>query len=120
MIPTRLGGTHVAGFRDGIYAAIKKFIDLHAMGQKGLKITPDDVFDACSYVLSVKMSEPQFSGQTKERLTSRECASFVSQHMKDACSLWLNQHVQNGEKIAQFVIEKAQSRLKSSKKFSIF
>ncbi len=116
MIPTRLGGTHVAGFRDGIYAAIKKFIDLHAMGQKGLKITPDDVFARVNYVLACKLVDPQFKGQVKNELISREAVRLVSQMVRDPLELWLNQHVAVGKKIADLVIQQALNRAKKNQK----
>ncbi len=116
MIPTRLGGTHVAGLREGVYSAIKKFIDLHAMGQKGLKITPDDVFGQVNFVLSCKILDPQFKGQVKNELISRDAVRLVSQIMRDPLELWLNQHVDLGKKIAEFVIQQAIDRTKKSQK----
>lgn len=115
LIYTPQGGTHVNGLRTGITEAIREFCEFRSLIPRGVKITPDDVWDRVSYVLSVKMEDPQFSGQTKERLSSRECAAFVSGVVKDAFSLWLNQHIDTGEKIAELVISRAQSRLRSGK-----
>jgi len=116
LIPTSLGGTHVNGLRAGITDAIREFCEFRSLLPRGVKIAPDDVWDKVSYVLSVKMAEPQFSGQTKERLSSRETAAFVSGVAKDSFSLWLNQHAEIGEQLAQMAISSAQSRLKSAKK----
>jgi topoisomerase IV subunit B len=116
LVPTTQGGTHVNGLRGGLTEAIREFCEFRNRLPRGVKITPDDVWEQCSYVLSVKLEEPQFSGQTKERLSSRECFSFVSGIVKDAFSLWLNQHPAVGEAIADLVIESAQKRLRSSRK----
>lgn len=116
LIPTVQGGTHVNGLRTGLLEALKEFCSFHNLLPKGVKLTPDDIWEHCSYVLSVKMREPQFSGQTKERLSSRGCANFVSNVIKDAFSLWLNQHVTEGQKIAELVISRAQKRLQKAKK----
>ncbi len=116
LIPTSQGGTHVNGLRTGITDAIREFCEFRSLLPRGVKIAPDDVWDKVSYVLSVKMAEPQFSGQTKERLSSRETAAFVSGVAKDSFSLWLNQHADIGEQLAQMAISSAQSRLKSAKK----
>jgi len=116
LIPTSQGGTHVNGLRTGITDAIREFCEFRNLLPRGVKIAPDDVWDKVSYILSVKMEEPQFSGQTKERLSSRETAAFVSGVAKDSFSLWLNQHADVGDQLAQLAISSAQSRLKSSKK----
>ena len=116
LIPTAQGGTHVNGLRSGITDAIREFCEFRSLLPRGVKIAPDDVWDKVSYVLSVKMEEPQFSGQTKERLSSRETAAFVSGVAKDSFSLWLNQHAEVGDLLAQLAIASAQSRLKTAKK----
>jgi topoisomerase-4 subunit B len=115
LVPTPLGGTHVNGLRGGLLEAVREFCEFRNLLPRGVKLTPDDVWDRCSYVLSVKMSDPQFSGQTKERLSSRESASFVSGVVKDAFSLWLNQHPESGERIADLAIGNAQRRLRASR-----
>jgi topoisomerase-4 subunit B len=115
LVPTAQGGTHVNGLRTGLTEAVREFCEFRNLLPRGIKIAPEDVWDRCHYVLSVKMQEPQFSGQTKERLSSRECAPFVSGVAKDAFSLWLNQHPAIGERIAEMVIESAQKRLKASR-----
>jgi topoisomerase-4 subunit B len=116
LIPTIGGGTHVNGLRSGLTEALKEFCEFRSLTPKNIKLTPDDVWQRIAYVLSIKILNPQFSGQTKERLSSRECASFVSGVVKDAFSLWLNQHTSIAEKIAELAILNAQSRLKSNKK----
>ena len=116
LIPTSQGGTHVNGLRTGITDAIREFCEFRNLLPRGVKIAPDDVWDKVSYILSVKMEDPQFSGQTKERLSSRETAAFVSGVAKDSFSLWLNQHADVGDQLAQLAISSAQSRLKSAKK----
>ncbi|MCP4983123.1 MAG: DNA topoisomerase IV subunit B [Gammaproteobacteria bacterium] len=116
LIPTSQGGTHVNGLRTGITDAIREFCEFRNLLPRGVKIAPDDVWDKVSFVLSVKMEDPQFSGQTKERLSSRETAAFVSGVAKDSFSLWLNQHADVGDQLAQLAISSAQSRLKSAKK----
>ena len=116
LIPTIQGGTHVNGFRQGLLDSMREFCEFRNLVPRGVKLTPDDIWDKCSFILSVKMEDPQFAGQTKERLSSRECASFVSGVVKDAFSLWLNQHVETGERIADIVINHAQKRLKAAKK----
>ena len=116
LIPTAQGGTHVNGFRSGLTEAIREFCEFRSLLPRGVKLAPDDVWDKVSYVLSVKMQEPQFSGQTKERLSSRETAAFVSGVVKDAFSLWLNQHADIGDELAQMAISNAQRRLKSGRK----
>ncbi len=115
LIPTAQGGTHVNGLRTGLTEALREFCDIRNLLPRGLKIAPEDVWDQCAYVLSVKLSDPQFSGQTKERLSSRECAVFVAGVVKDAFTLWLNQHVDIGERIAEWVISNAGRRMKASK-----
>ncbi|QJD29328.1 DNA topoisomerase IV subunit B [Methylococcus geothermalis] len=115
LVPTVQGGTHVNGLRTGLTEAVREFCEYRNLLPRGIKIAPDDVWERCNYVLSVKMQEPQFAGQTKERLNSRECASFVSGVVKDAFSLWLNQHPTVGERIAELVIESAQKRLRASR-----
>ncbi len=116
LVPTMLGGTHVNGLRGGLLEAVREFCEFRNLLPRGVKLAPDDIWERCSYVLSVKMSNPQFSGQTKERLSSRECASFVSGVVKDAFSLWLNQHPETGEQIAELAIGNAQRRLRAGKK----
>ena len=114
LIPTQQGGTHVSGFRQGLSDALREFCEFRNLIPRGIKLTPDDVWDQCAHIISVKLHDPQFAGQTKERLSSRECASFVSGVVKDAFSLWLNQHVALGEALASLVISNAQKRLKAS------
>ncbi|KFI22043.1 DNA topoisomerase IV subunit B [Nitrosococcus oceani] len=116
LIPTPQGGTHVNGLRAGMLEAVREFCEFRNLLPKGVKLAPDDVWDRVGYVLSVKLLDPQFSGQTKERLSSRECASFVSGVVKDSFSLWLNQHVVTGEAIAELAIGNAQRRLRQAKK----
>ena len=116
LIPTAQGGTHVNGLRSGLTDAIREFCEFRNLVPRGVRVTPEDVWSRCAYVLSVKLADPQFSGQTKERLSSRECAPFVSGVVKDAFALWLNQHTEEGERIASIAINAAQARLKSSKK----
>jgi topoisomerase-4 subunit B len=115
LIPTAQGGTHVNGLRVGLTDAVREFCEFRNLLPKGLKLAPEDVWDGVSYVLSTKMKEPQFAGQTKERLSSREAAAFVSGVVKDQFGHWLNQHPETGEKIAQLAISSAQARLKASK-----
>lgn len=114
LIPTPQGGTHVNGFRLGLLEALRDFCEFRNLLPRGMKLAPEDVWERCAYILSVKLQEPQFSGQTKERLSSRECASFVSGIVKDAFSLWLNQHVALGESLAQLAIRHAQIRMKAA------
>lgn len=116
LVPTVQGGTHVNGLRSGLTEALREFCEFRNLMPRGIKLSPEDVWDKVSYVLSIKVKEPQFSGQTKERLSSRECAVFVSGVIKDAFSLWLNQHPETGDQIAQLAISNAQQRLHSSKK----
>ena len=116
LVPTAQGGTHVNGLRTGLTEAIREFCDFRSLLPRGVKVAPEDVWENCHYILSLKLEDPQFSGQTKERLSSRECVAFVSGVAKDAFSLWLNQHPEEGEKIAEIIIHSAQKRLRSSKK----
>ncbi len=116
LIPTSQGGTHVNGLRTGLLDAMREFCELRSLLPRGVKLTPDDIWDRCCYVLSSKLEDPQFSGQTKERLSSREAAAFVSGVAKDAFSLWLNQHTEEAEKLAEMCINNAQSRLRTAKK----
>ena len=116
LIPTAQGGTHVNGLRTGLTNALREFCDFRSLLPRGLSLAPEDVWDGISYVLSTKLEDPQFSGQTKERLSSRESAAFVTGVLKDSFSLWLNQHPETGDQIAQLAIGKAQKRLKAAKK----
>jgi topoisomerase-4 subunit B len=116
LIPTVQGGTHVNGLRSGLTEAVRELCEFRNLLPRGVKLTPEDVWARVSYVLSVKLLDPQFSGQTKERLSSRECAAFVSGVVKDAFSLWLNQHVGEAERIAELAIGAAQARLRAGRK----
>nr|MDT0251186.1 DNA topoisomerase IV subunit B [Endozoicomonas sp.] len=116
LIPTALGGTHVNGLRTGLLEAIREFCEFRHLMPRGVKLGPDDLWENCAYVLSAKLADPQFSGQTKERLSSRECAGFISGVAKDAFSLWLNQHTAQGELLADLCINNAQKRMRKSKK----
>jgi len=116
MIPTRHGGTHVAGLREGVYNAIRNFIDLHSMGQRGVKIVPEDVWSRASYVLSVKMLDPQFKGQVKNELISRDGVKLMAQMVRDPFELWLNQHVDEGKRIAELVLRQAMTRTRAAQK----
>lgn len=116
LIPTSQGGTHVNGLRTGLTEAVREFCEFRNLLPRGVKLSPEDVWEKISYILSVKMEDPAFSGQTKEKLSSRECAAFVSGVVKDAFSLWLNQHTDLGELIAMLAIDNAQKRLKAGKK----
>jgi len=116
MIPTRQGGTHVSGLREGVYNAIKNFIDIHAMGQRGLKVVPEDVWSRANFVLSVKMLDPQFKGQVKNELISRDAVKLVAQMVRDPIELWLNQHVDEGKRIAELVLRQAQARTRAAQK----
>ena len=118
LIPTAQGGTHVNGLRLGLTEAIREFCDFRNLLPKGVKLSPEDVWAQVQYVLSVRMKDPQFSGQTKEKLSSREIAQFVAAKVKDALALWLNQNLEVGERIAMVAIENAQSRLRSAKKIT--
>jgi len=115
LIPTVQGGTHVNGLRTGLTEAVRDFCEFRNLLPRGVKLAPEDVWARCAYILSVKLLDPQFSGQTKERLSSRECAAFVTGVVKDAFSLWLNQHVSEGEQIAQLAIGAAQARLRAGR-----
>jgi topoisomerase-4 subunit B len=116
LIPTPQGGTHVNGLRTGLTNAIREFADFRSLLPRGVTIAPEDVWDGLNFVLSAKLEDPQFSGQTKERLSSRESAAFVAGVIKDQFALWLNQHPETGDQIAQLAIAKAQKRLKAAKK----
>lgn len=116
LIPTPQGGTHVNGLRQGLLDAMREFCEYRNLLPRGVKLTGDDIWDRCAYVLSVKMQDPQFAGQTKERLSSRQSAAFVSGVVKDAFSLWLNQNVQEAEQLAELTISSAQRRLRAAKK----
>ncbi|WP_110717093.1 DNA topoisomerase IV subunit B [Salinicola acroporae] len=116
LIPTPLGGTHVNGFRSGLLEAVREFCEYRSLLPRGVKLSPEDLWEKVSFVLSIKMLDPQFAGQTKERLSSRTVAGFVSGVVKDAFSLWLNHHVDQAEQLAELVINAAQRRQKSAKK----
>jgi topoisomerase-4 subunit B len=116
LIPTPAGGTHELGLRDGLYGAVKSFVDLHSLMPKGIKLLPDDVFARASYVLSTKVLDPQFQGQIKERLNSRDAVRLVSSFVRPALELWLNQNVEYGKKLAEIAIKAAQSRQKAGQK----
>ncbi|ACR67445.1 DNA topoisomerase IV subunit B [Edwardsiella ictaluri] len=116
LIPTPQGGTHVNGLRQGLLDAMREFCEFRNLLPRGVKLTADDIWERCAYVLSVKMQDPQFAGQTKERLSSRQCAAFVSGVVKDAFSLWLNQNVQSAELLAELAINSAQRRMRAAKK----
>ena len=116
LIPTVAGGTHESGLKDGLFGAIKAFIELHGLAPKGVKLMPEDVFSRASFVLSAKVLDPQFQGQTKERLNSRDALRLVSQFTRPPLELWLNQHVDLGKKLAELVIKQAQTRQRASQK----
>ena len=116
LIPTTQGGTHVNGLRAGLLEALREFCEFRNLVPRGIKITAEDIWDKCNYVLSAKMIDPQFAGQAKERLNSRQAVSFISGVVKDSFSLWLNQHVTEGEAIAELAITSAQARLRAGKK----
>ena len=116
LIPTALGGTHVNGLRQGLLDAMREFCEFRNLLPRGVKLTADDLWDRCAYVLSLKMQDPQFAGQTKERLSSRQSAVFIGGVVKDAFSLWLNQNVQIAELLADMAISSAQRRLRAAKK----
>ena len=116
LIPTSAGGTHESGLRDGLFAAVKAFIEFHALAPKGVKLMPEDVFARASYVLSAKVLDPQFQGQIKERLNSRDAVRLVSNYVRPALELWLNEHVEYGKKLAELAIKAAQSRQKAGQK----
>jgi len=116
LIPTSAGGTHDSGLRDGLFQAVKSFIELHALLPKGVKLMPEDVFARASYVLSAKVLDPQFQGQIKERLNSRDAVRLVSSYVRPALELWLNQHVDHGRKLAELAIKAAQTRQRAGQK----
>ena len=116
LIPTSAGGTHESGLRDGMFTAVKSFIDLHSLLPKGVKLMPEDVFSRASYVLSAKVLDPQFQGQIKERLNSRDAVRLVSGFVRPSLELWLNQHVEYGKKLAELAIKAAQTRQKAGQK----
>lgn len=116
LIPTPQGGTHVNGLRSGLIDALKEFCEFRDLIPRGVKLTGDDIWEQCSYVLSAKLTDPQFAGQTKERLSSRQAAVFVASAAKDAFSLWLNEHAGEGESIAELAISNAQKRIQAAKK----
>lgn len=115
LVPTVQGGTHVNGLRQGLLEAVREFCDNRNLLPRGVKLSAEDVFERCTYIISVKLEEPQFSGQTKERLSSRDCAAFVTTAVRDALSLWLHGHVESGERIAEIAIARAERRLKAAK-----
>lgn len=116
LIPTSAGGTHESGLRDGLFNAVKSFIELHSLLPKGVKLLPEDVFARASYVLSAKVLDPQFQGQIKERLNSRDAVRLVSSFVRPALELWLNQHVDYGKKLAELAIKAAQTRQRAGQK----
>ncbi len=116
LIPTSLGGTHVNGFRSGLLESVKEFCKFRNLLPKGLFLAPEDIWHNVGYILSVKLSDAQFSGQTKERLSSRHCAGLVNIQIRDAFSLWLNNNIEQGEQLASFAIENAKTRIKKSRK----
>lgn len=116
LIPTAQGGTHVNGLRQGLLESMREFCEFRNLLPRGVKLTPDDIWDRCAYILSTKMQDPQFAGQTKERLSSRQAAAFVSGVVKDAFSLWLNTHTDIAESLAEMCISNAQRRLRQVKK----
>ncbi|GAB3399400.1 type IIA DNA topoisomerase subunit B [Massilia agilis] len=116
LIPTPSGGTHESGLREGLFGAVKSFVELHSLLPKGVKLLPEDVFARVSFVLSAKVLDPQFQGQTKERLNSRDAVRLVSTFTKPPLELWLNEHVEYGKKLADLVIKQAQSRMRSAQK----
>ncbi len=116
LIPTSAGGTHEAGLREGLFGAVKSFVEMHSLLPKGVKLLPEDVFARVSFVLSAKVLDPQFQGQIKERLNSRDAVRLVSSFTKPPLELWLNHHVDYGKKLAELVIKQAQSRLRSAQK----
>ena len=116
LIPTSAGGTHESGLRDGLFTAVKSFVDFHSLLPKGVKLMPEDVFARASYVLSAKVLDPQFQGQIKERLNSRDAVRLVSSFVRPALELWLNQHVDYGKKLAELAIRAAQTRQKAGQK----
>ena len=115
LIPTAQGGTHVNGLRAGLLEAVREFCEIHKLLPRAMKLTPEDVWEHCRYILSIKLQHAQFAGQTKERLTARQAAAFVTGVVKDALSLWLNQHVELGKQLAELFIANAQKRMRSEK-----
>ena len=115
LVPTAQGGTHVSGLRQGLLESLREFCEFKNLLPRGVKLSADDVVDRCAYVLSVKLTDPQFSGQTKERLSSRSCSTFVSGVVRDAFSIWLSQNAESGEKIAEIAIQRAQRRMRAAK-----
>ena len=115
LIPTPQGGTHVNGLRSGLTEALREYCEFRNLIPRGVKIAPDDVWESCQYVLSIKMIDPQFSGQTKDRLSSRACASFVSGVVKDELSLWLSQHTDTGDRLAEHVVARAKARIRTAR-----
>lgn len=116
LVPTQVGGTHVNGLRTGLIEAMREFCDMHKLMPRGVKLMADDLFDRCSYILSLKMQDAQFAGQTKERLSSRQASAFVSGVVKDDFILWLNHHVDDATALAEMAISNAQKRMRLSKK----
>jgi topoisomerase-4 subunit B len=116
LIPTPAGGTHESGLREGLFSAVKSFVEMHSLLPKGVKLLPEDVFARASFVLSAKVLDPQFQGQIKERLNSRDAVRLVGGYSRTSLELWLNQHVDYGKKLAELVIRQAQSRLRSAQK----
>ena len=116
LIPTPAGGTHESGLREGLFGAVKSFVEMHSLLPKGVKLLPEDVFARASFVLSAKVLDPQFQGQIKERLNSRDAVRLVGGYSRTSLELWLNQHVDYGKKLAELVIRQAQSRLRSAQK----
>src|SRR5215469_6052563 len=116
LIPTIEGGTHVNGLRSGVAQAVREFCEFRNLVPRGIKLTPEDIWEKACYVLSVKINEPQFAGQMKERLASRDAAQLVETNVRDAMGLWLNRHPDAGQKIAQFAIANAQERIKAAAK----
>ncbi len=116
LIPTAQGGTHVNGLRTGLLDAMREYCEFRNLVPRGVKLSADDIWDKCNYILSAKLADPQFSGQTKERLSSREASAFIAGVSKDAFSLWLNQHTEEADKLAEMTIANAQSRLRKAKK----
>ncbi|OIR19448.1 DNA topoisomerase 4 subunit B [mine drainage metagenome] len=116
LIPTPAGGTHEAGLRDGVFNAVKAFAEIHSLLPKGVKLVPEDVFSRASFVLSAKVLDPQFQGQTKEKLVSRDALRLVSSMIKDPLELWLNEHLEPAKKIVELAIQQAQARMRSAQK----
>lgn len=116
LIPTTAGGTHESGLREGLFQAVKNFIDMHGLMPKGVRLLSDDVFSRVSFVLSAKILDPQFQGQTKEKLNSRDAVRLISTFVRSQCELWLNAHVEQSKKLAEFVIKQAQARTRSAQK----